>query len=186
MSTPTSSSVTPKSCRGPYRRKKRTPRQTRHNRIHRLNFKTQSEPPEVEKENEGQTLTTDDLSLNFPESTDMNHEPGSTDMNHEPGSTDMNHEPGSTDTNHEPGSTDDQSKIFQGSLLTSGTSNLVISSFISRHHLSRQAQEDLLKLMHLHVPENSSLSSSLHRFKQDFSLADSSQYTHPKMPCEFV
>ena len=47
-----------------------------------------------------------------------------------------------------------------------------LSSYMCRHHLTRQAQEDLLKLFHIHLPQNNQLSSSLYTFQKQVSYQE--------------
>ena len=63
---------------------------------------------------------------------------------------------------------DDQAmqKLFSGSSLSLSTSHTLIGSFTSRHHLSMQAQEDLLHLMQLHLPSDNLLPSSLYMLRK--------------------
>ena len=51
--------------------------------------------------------------------------------------------------------------LFQDSVVSCISSELAINSYISRHHLTKQAQEDLLQLVQLHVPQDSSVPSSV-------------------------
>ena len=57
-------------------------------------------------------------------------------------------------------------KLFPGSSVSSVSSELAISSYISRHQLTKQAQEDLFDLLQLHVPEGSSIPSSVFAFRK--------------------
>lgn len=43
----------------------------------------------------------------------------------------------------------------------------MIKSFVCRHHLSGQAQEDLLQLLQFHLPEGNKLSPSLYLFDKN-------------------
>ena len=47
-------------------------------------------------------------------------------------------------------------KSFEGSEVTKASFKLSIKAFVSHHHLSRQAPEDLLDIIHLHMPPSSS------------------------------
>ena len=75
-----------------------------------------------------------------------------------------------------------QPQLFPGSLLTASTNSLLISSYISRHHLTRQAQEDLLHLLQLHSPASDSLPSSLYTFRKSLCLSNS---TNVKCVCHY-
>ena len=57
-------------------------------------------------------------------------------------------------------------KLFSNSGLSLTMSHLLISSYMSRHHLSTQAQEDLLQLLQLLLPADSLLPSSLYAFRK--------------------
>ena len=126
--------TTPRRRRGPYRCKRRTPRQTIHSRSRRINL----------------SITRDDISP-IPQSTINEDDEDSPD----PANV-------SNDSNHP--------KLYPGSILTSRSSELAISSYISRHHLSRQAQEDLLRLLQLHIPESRLIPSSVYSLKINSSL----------------
>lgn len=56
--------------------------------------------------------------------------------------------------------------LFDGSTLSTSTSHLLISSYINRHHLTGQAQTDLLQLLRLHLPQENTLASSLYTFRK--------------------
>ena len=71
-------------------------------------------------------------------------------------------EPKSLPNIHEP-------KLFPGSVLSLSMSHLLISSYMYRHHLSTQAQEDLLQLLQLHIPVDNLLPTSLYSFRKMFS-----------------
>ena len=120
--------------RGPYRKQKRTPRQTRFYR------KRRDEP--------------DDDSNNLQDDEETS---GS----------------GSTSGVTVTGEAVQFPELYSGSILTTNTSSLAISSYISRHHLSKQAQEDLLQLLRLHVPSTTELlPSSLYSFKKNSVVYD--------------
>ena len=57
-------------------------------------------------------------------------------------------------------------KLFAGSVLSLTMSHLLISSYMCRHHLSTQAQEDLLQLLQLHIPVDNLLPTSLYAFRK--------------------
>lgn len=56
--------------------------------------------------------------------------------------------------------------LYSGSLLTPTTSTLLIRSFSSRYNLTVRAKRDLLQLLHLHLPRENVLPSSLHRLNK--------------------
>ena len=140
--------TTSRNCRGPNRHKKRTPQQTRHYRNRckscRLTFTSRSNSFQ-----EDTCLTEENVCCTDSQSSESDKEM-------------------SLDTEGAPSSLVDkrnQPKLFPGLLLTIGTSSLVTSSYISRHHLSWQVQEDLLHLLQLYVPKNTSLPTCLYTFE---------------------
>jgi len=56
--------------------------------------------------------------------------------------------------------------LYEGSLLSTGSSHLLLKSFMCRHHLTGQAQEDLLQLVQLHLPKENKLPSSRYLFQK--------------------
>lgn len=136
--------------REPYRSKKRTPRQTRFYRKRKLQESTQqSSDPNQGSNSLGNQL--DDEVINQPA-----QQP----------STLSDHHNLSVECHPHP-------KLYSNSHLTTNTSNLTVSSYISRHHLSRQAQEDLIILLHLHVsPATSLFPRSLYTFKKNSVVYD--------------
>lgn len=60
-------------------------------------------------------------------------------------------------------------KLYEGSSLSTEASHILISSYMCRHHLTRQAREDLLQLLQIHLPKENQLQSSLYTF---YKLAD--------------
>lgn len=52
--------------------------------------------------------------------------------------------------------------LYPGSLLTPATSTLLIRCFANQHHLTVRAKRDLLQLLHLHLPKENALPSSLY------------------------
>ena len=59
------------------------------------------------------------------------------------------------------------SMLYKDSYLSVQSSEIMIKSFVCRHHLSGQAQEDLLQLLQFHLPEGNKLSSSLYLFDKN-------------------
>ena len=57
-------------------------------------------------------------------------------------------------------------KLYEGSLMTVESSCITINKFIHKHHLSKQAQEDLLSLQQQLLPTPNWLPHSLYRFRQ--------------------
>jgi hypothetical protein len=145
-----------------YRIKKRVPRQTRFNRSRRLYIRGHSEQTDS-----GEVL---------PGAEDSAGEvlAGAEDSAGEvlPGANSTGDSTGDPIAHDSPVSEDSQPRLYPGSLLTPSTSNLTISSYISRHHLSKQAQEDLLHLLHLHVPVTDLFPSSLHTFRKNSGRSD--------------
>ena len=86
---------------------------------------------------------------------------------------------------------DPQPKLYSVSILTERSSSLTISSYISRHHLSKQAQEDLLLLLNLHVlPAAEHFPSSIYTFRKNSVVHDPGnvqQFCHYFCPnCHFA
>jgi len=57
-------------------------------------------------------------------------------------------------------------KLYEGSLMTVESSCITINKFIHKHHLSKQAQEDLLSLQQQLLPTPNWLPHLLYRFQQ--------------------
>ena len=53
-------------------------------------------------------------------------------------------------------------QLYEGSLLSTEKSLLVINSYMCHHNLSGQAREDLLELLRLHLPKENQLPPSLY------------------------
>jgi hypothetical protein len=62
-----------------------------------------------------------------------------------------------------------QTYVFPGSSLTVGTSNMLLRSFMCRHHLTHRAKSDLLQLLQIHLPEESQVPPSLYLFEKKCS-----------------
>ena len=66
-------------------------------------------------------------------------------------------------------------RLYSGSFCTQRSSSLAISSYMSRHCLTKQAQEDVLELLNLHVSPavpNASLPTSLYSFRKNSIVCD--------------
>ena len=59
--------------------------------------------------------------------------------------------------------------VFPGSSLTVNTSNMLLRSFMCRHHLTHRAKIDLLQLLRIHLPEESQVPPSLYMFEKNCS-----------------
>ena len=57
--------------------------------------------------------------------------------------------------------------LYKDSYLSLQSSEIMIKSYVCRHHLSGQAQEHLLQLLQFHLPEGNKLSSSLYLFDKN-------------------
>ena len=64
------------------------------------------------------------------------------------------------------------SSLYQGSAISVEDSHLLLSTYMCCHHLTRQACEDLLELLQIHLPQNNQISSSLHTFQKQVSYQD--------------
>ena len=63
--------------------------------------------------------------------------------------------------------TTSKSMLYKDSYLSLQSSEIMIKSYVCRHHLSGQAQEHLLQLLQFHLPEGNKLSSSLYLFDKN-------------------
>ena len=126
----------PRCVRGPYRSKKRTPRQTKHNR------------------NRKRSLSNSILNPNDMQ-VDMQQEIQLQDISNEPELHPVLNGPRSSviDT-VDPSDTSQTNKLFEDAVVTDASSEMAITTFISRHHLTIKAQGDLLDLLRLHLPSH--------------------------------
>lgn len=146
------SAQTPRYSRGPYRTHKKTPRQTEHNRKRRKMSAQISECiSEAEPITSRSPLPVDSLRLVSPVHgvdcvTASQDSPTAlkSDLQADNSTQRYTSTFSASDTSIDPA-------LFPGSLLTLSTSHLLMSSYICRHSLSNQAQEDLLHLLQLHV-----------------------------------
>lgn len=162
--------IAPRNKRGSYRRKKLTPRQTKHNRSRRLrqiNEQGRQDGLQVQ-DNDMQDVDLWHRSSRSGRERDLRNVEDGGEVEHERGGVDARPGCESADLTENIANTD---KLFPNSLLTSLSSELAISSYISRHNLSRQAQEDLFHLLQLHAPKNSLVASSVFTFKKRSSLS---------------
>lgn len=171
---------TPQKSRGPYRSNRRTPRQTLHNRkklklsANRQSLETEPWPAAAgtacellradTSEYQTSQVADDDNSFADFSSSSVNEAPDDV--------------PGSVPESQCP----KQPLLFPGSLLRSDVSHLLISSFFCRHHLSNQAQEDLLLLLKLHLPSDSQVPSSLYSFRKISEGSSLEPTTHSYCP----
>ncbi len=75
-------------------------------------------------------------------------------------------------------------RLYSGSFCTQRSSSLAISSYMSCHCLRKQAQEDLLELLNLHVlpaVPNASLPTSLYSFRKNSIVCDPGNVEQPQM-----
>ena len=64
-------------------------------------------------------------------------------------------------------------RLSQGdSILPTQTSLLLLNCYMCRHHLTRNAREDLLRLLQLHLPSESELPGSLYLFHKATSCSN--------------
>ena len=172
----TSTSIsTPKGKRGLYRCKIRTPRQTvcsrrlktkvRENQMRLLpTVSYNKESPDAATLCNGENQTSDANNENPLNATGIEHPFTAADFDHLSNAADVDEF--SDDSNMS------YPKLFAGSILTSRSSELAIRSFFCKHHLNTQAQEDLLQLLQLHVPESKLIPSSIYSLKQKSTLGD--------------
>ncbi len=158
-----------RSRRGPYRIKKRTPRQTRFYRAHKISLSLHN------------TTDHDCNDVNVGTDGDHDHDNGPTTD-----TSSINNQNESQGDHNEAVTQADEPNIYSGSLLSSTTSNLTICSFICRHQLSKQAQEDLLQLIGLHVPVDTEFPTTLYKFRKncnvDYTAASVEQMIHYYCP----
>ena len=175
---------TPRSSRGPYRCNVRTPRQTMHNRKRRKLMETSTDGAAAENFQQLQDIAADldgaaagnfkhPLETADNENTCQNVSDTSDDVGlptldssglfafeaKKDDETLSSLQPESLPNIHVP-------KLFAGSVLSLTMSHLLISSYMCRHHLSTQAQEDLLQLLQLHMPVDNLLPTSLYAFRK--------------------
>lgn len=62
--------------------------------------------------------------------------------------------------------------LYEGSSITAISSLLTLNSFINCHHLTGKAQEDLLHLLHLHLPKPNKLPNSLYQLQKQSKCFD--------------
>lgn len=129
----------PRCIRGPYRSKQRTPRQTKHNRKRKQTIDEGSVSTDVQFHNE--EPRGDSLSSQQPVPTSSSTTMG---VAH-PSQVQQASAPPMTVTAP-------SLQLFPNAVVTQLSSEVSINTFISRHHLTRQAQEDLLHLLQLHMP----------------------------------
>ena len=61
-----------------------------------------------------------------------------------------------------------QTYVFPGSSLPVDTSNMLLHSFMCRHHLTQRAKIDLLQLLQMHLPENNQVPPPLYKFEKKY------------------
>jgi hypothetical protein len=158
------STTTPRSIRrGPYRTKKRTPRQTKHYRNRRRII-----------DNAGETTTNSYVAdSNLPDLHVCNDDqPAEHTVIEDTGSSLIvnTDESDHQNDNDESINTHVSSKLYADCKVTEKSSELAITSYISKYHLTLKAQDDLLRLLQLHIPLNTSIPSSVYSFRKISSL----------------
>jgi hypothetical protein len=156
--------------RGPYRNKKRTPRQTRYNRLRCLKS--------VESVNAGTLSLLDVSAMSSVESPVLTDETATSDV--EPHIDSENPSVANDYATNVSGQNSCQENsiandllspsLYSSSVLTVNSSNIAVSSFILRHQLTKQAQQDLLQLLSLHLPSNTEFPSSLYKFRKNCEI----------------
>jgi len=146
--------------RGPYRSKKRLPRQTAFSRKRKL----------IADDSRENTETDELIVSGEPSSTSRNPESYECSVDRPLSHTAMDCSilttPSPQLSDNDTADTDFQNplKLYEDSVLSTEESRILISSYMCRHNLTGQAREDLLKLLQLHLPLNNQLSSSLYTF----------------------
>lgn len=153
-------SVTPRCVRGPYRQKRRTPRQTKHNRTKRKVFEiqqqTDAEFPPDECENE------------CPMDEANEQQEGCSSPSTSSTCIDRPTIPEAEDVANQ--SENQSGKVYENSRLSTKSSELALRSFSARHHLTEQAQDDLLQLLDIHLPKPNSIPSSVYILEKNSIL----------------
>ncbi len=150
--------------RGPYRCTKRTPRQTRHNRARRLRMVDALSS--TQEDDSRRVEVPNNIQIQMHGDHDDHHDDASAGGSPSTDDTEIPNNlqipPSTSESDHIPL----PSKLYPGSVVTAASSELAINSYISRHHLSKQAQEDMLQLIQLHLPEGSLVPSSVYTFRK--------------------
>ena len=175
MNTPTgarqepegSDASTPRSRRGPYRHQTRTPCQMMYNRkLQKLMESLKGNPEKsvntADKENIFQNASNTSGDINSPTLDDTSDMFAFEDKEEDDGNT----------SSLQSESLQHVQKLFTGSVLSSTMGHSLISSYMCRHHLRTQAQEDLLKLMQLHIPRENLLPRSMYAFRKRSGTSD--------------
>lgn len=68
--------------------------------------------------------------------------------------------------------------VYDGSTLTSKSSNLLIKQYSMKHKLSKEALSDLLKLIQLHCPKPNTVPCTVYQFEKQFADLNKSQRLH--------
>lgn len=144
---------TPRSTRGPYRQKRKTPRQTKHNRAKRRICENTLLNPGLPSDLQVTELNQDD-DVSEPAHRDEETSEG----NAIPTNIYLEDPGNSTPT------------IYDGTSLSNKSSELVIRAFSARHHLTCQAENDQLKLLHIHLPKPNSIPSSSYKLDKNSLL----------------
>lgn len=167
--------------RGPYRQVRRTPRQTVFNRVKRTTTSTSHEPPSQERH--GYHSEDDEESAPRPpvqaaQQARQDHDDANEIVSHETNVfAEAGSDPGSLQCNDEHPTTDcsavSGALLYSGSSITATDSQLVLRSFMSRYHLTKQAKEDL-DVVRVHIPQlDNTLPRSLYCFRNKFSESHS-------------
>lgn len=177
--------------RGCYRAKKRMPRQTAHNRKKKLALE-----PFARFESNQPTTSNVEVAdtIEFSNEVDLIADVESCELHYDRANTPVSTTDTSSDSddivsndvtndiitensasseilpNNEailddnPGSI--SSALYEGSPITAMSSLLTLNSFINCHHLTGRAREDLLHLLHLHLPKPNKLPNSLYQLQK--------------------
>ena len=122
---------------GPYRLKKRTPRQTKYEKRIRLGTRITHDKESEDRSSQPQTPDNLGVGLSAPPDDPGDDQPL--------GSCQVHFHQQVTSTR--PMTVPQPDNLFQDAAVTQVSSEVSITSYISRHHLTRQTQEDLLRLL---------------------------------------
>lgn len=140
--------ATPSCIRGPYRQKRRTPRQTRHNRSKRRLCESEK-PPNM------------DIDSPTQRDNDRSEEPAVSPVGD---SCDHINQCSSSEIENY------TQKVYENASLSSKSSELAIRTFAARHHLTVQALDDLLQLVNIHLPKPNTIPSSVYTLEKNSVL----------------
>ena len=183
--------------RGSYRKKYRIPRQTIYNKIRKrilypaVQISNSADDASIDHslsavETECENETTIDAATENEVIGDISTE---TDSNISLITSNDSSMDDNEDITLQQETTSTKSMLYKDSYLSLQSSEIMIKSYVCRHHLSGQAQEHLLQLLQFHLPEGNKLSSSLYLFdknRQSQSITVESQIHYCCSKCYLI